>query len=732
MLLLGAAAGWHLAMPGIGWATAFAATGVALGGRRGFLVVCLACGLTLPVLGRCGRWSAPPPDAGRPVELVGRLTSGWRPDGGIWKATVQVHRYRQGRSVVAWRQTLRLYSAADAAPAAASRVRVKGYVGRAPGHANLPVDGPGPWRLWIKAPAFYQVEAGPGRVSMWREAVRARLLGAAGEARPGGVLLRSLLFGDSGVLPTEVSAALRRFGLLHLFAVSGLHVGMVAALALLLPVDRRWRLVLAALLVLGYLGLVGPRPSLLRATVMSGLAFAALLTRRPPAAANALAVAVAAMVLGEPRVLADVGFQLSVAATAGLLFLAPALATGWHRLPRWLALSLATTVAAQLACLPVSIPVFRLWPLLAPFANLLYVPWTAIALTGCLGWATLAAVAPAAATACQAALDVLAMPYLWPAKIPAGWSAAVPVAWGVLGSAVVAVTCLAALRRPRRLALPAALVLWLAFTGAAAGRRDPELVVWDVGQGASVLLRDGPRAVLVDGGGWRSGDLGGRVLLPALVRAGVRRLDAMILTHPDQDHCRGLIDLSRLLPVAELWASPGWDEAPCWQALRRVPGPRLRYLLPGDRLAVGRWRLRVLAPAITTLLADNDRSLVVLARSRGRRVLIPGDIESRGESSLVERYPPAALRSPVLVVPHHGSRTSSSAALLDAVAPRLALIPVGLRNSYHHPSPEVLARLTSRGVRVLRTDRDGMIRIRVRPDGGLRIALPAAPRNTGL
>lgn len=727
-LLLGAAAGWHLAAPGMGWVAALVAAGVALGGRRGLVVACLAVGLSLPVLGRCGRWDAPPPDRGRPVELVGRLTSGWRADGGVWKATLRVRRYRQGRSVVAWRQPVRLYRAGDAAPDAASRLRVKGYVDRAPGHANVPPGEPGPWRMWIEAPVFYRVEAAPGRAAIWRRAVRSRLLDAVGEQGGGAMLLRSLLLGERGVLPEELSAGLRRFGLSHLFAVSGLHVGMVAALALLLPVGGRRRLVLAALLACGYLVLVGPRPSLIRATGMTVLAVAALLTRRPPAAMNALAVAVAAMVLSEPRVLADVGFQLSVAATAGILGLAPALVAAWSALPRWLALPLGTTVAAQLASLPVSVPVFVLWPLLSPLANLLYVPWTAVALAGCLGWAALAAVAPGSAAGCRAALDLLAAPYSWPARVPAGWDGAVPVAWGVIVSSLIATTCLLVSCRPRRAVLPAALVAWLAFTGPAGGR-DPELVVWDVGQGASVLLRDGRRAVLVDGGGWRTGGLGGRVLLPALARAGVRRLDALVLTHPDRDHCGGLVDIARLLPATELWAAAGWDAAPCWRELRGVPGPRLRYLIPGDRLAVGRWRLRVLSPPAVGPLDDNDRSLVVLARSRGRRVLIPGDIEAAGEASLLARFAPAALRSDILVVPHHGSRTSSSAAFLDAVTPRLAIIPVGLRNPYHHPSSVVLARLATRGVRVLRTDRDGMVRIRVRADGVLRISLLAAPRD---
>ncbi|MGH9380524.1 MAG: DNA internalization-related competence protein ComEC/Rec2 [Thermoanaerobaculia bacterium] len=739
LLLLGAAAGWHLELPGIGWVAVLAAAGVALCGRRGLLVLCVAVGLALPALARCGRWSAPPPDPGRPVELVGRLTSGWLVEEGVWKATLRVHRYRQGSAVVAWEEPVQLYRAGDVAPAAGSRVRVEGYLGRAPGTANLPAGPPGPWRLWLKSPVFYGVEDRLTRSAGWRAAIRDRLLGAMGaragaraaadaEASRGDILVRALLLGERGVLPEEVAAGLRRLGLSHLFAVSGLHVGMVAALGLLVPAGRRCRICLALLLVLGYLWLVGPRPSVVRAAGMAGLAAAALLSRRPPVAANALAVAVAGMVLCVPGILADLGFQLSVAATAGIVFVAPTLAARWSRLPRWLALPLAATASAQLVSLPVSLPVFHLWPLLAPLFNLLYVPWTAVVLAATLVWGGLATAFPAIASSCRPVLDLLAAPYFWPVHLPAGWSATLPLAWGVVGSSAVALGGLAALLRPRRgVALPAVVILGVVLAGPARSR-DPELIVWDVGQGASVLLRDGRHTLLVDGGGWRSGGVGERVLLPALAAAGVGSLDAVALSHPDRDHCGGLVDLARLLPVGELWSAPGWGEDPCWRALRAVPGPRLRLLVPGDALAVGRWRLRALAPSHAGPLADNDRSLVLLAEVHGRRALLPGDVEHSGEVLLARRLGRAGLRADVLLVPHHGSRTSSSTAFLDAVSPRLGIIPVGLRNAYHHPSSEVLERLAARDVRVLRTDRDGMVRLRFHPDGAVRIELPAAPR----
>ena len=204
----------------------------------------------------------------------------------------------------------------------------------------------------------------------------------------------------------------------------------------------------------------------------------------------------------------------------------------------------------------------------------------------------------------------------------------------------------------------------------------------------------------------------------------------MALTHPDRDHCGGLVDLLRRLPVEELWSAPGWGDDDCWRDLRAVPGPRLRLLVAGDRLTVGHWRLRVLGPTQDLqAAAANDRSLVLHATQGRWAALIPGDIEAAGERSLAHRLARRRLAADVLVVPHHGSRTSTSASLLARLAPRFALIPVGVRNRYHHPSPVVLERLRAHEVRVLRTDRDGQIDVTSLESGRPRISRPAVPRN---
>ena len=257
--------------------------------------------------------------------------------------------------------------------------------------------------------------------------------------------------------------------------------------------------------------------------------------------------------------------------------------------------------------------------------------------------------------------------------------------------------------------------------------RGPELAMIDVGQGDSILLRDGGRAILVDGGGWLNGDLGGRVLLPALLAEGVHRLDALVMTHPDRDHCAGLVDIAAYLPVDEVWTAPGWDLSGCAGRLLALPGVRTRFLAKGQRRTLGHWRLTVLHPEADDRHEVNERSLVLLAEVRGRRVLLTGDIESWAEHHLADccaRF----LRTDILKVAHHGSRTSSTATFLDAASPRLALISAGVDNLYHHPAPDVVERLEEHGARILRTDLGGEILVRFQEDGRLRIETPGAPR----
>jgi competence protein ComEC len=707
-------------------------------GRRGRLLAWAAAGLLwcavrveLPERrAERVRWDRPVEALAVVVSHPRRVDSGR----GGWSVEARLRRLRQGREVAADGRVIRLdLPDGSPSPALGSPLRLQGYLGRSAGFANPPPIAPGPWRLRVKAAPLVAAAGEPGPLAALSAALRRRVeeaFDAAGRRTPGTLLARALLLGDTSEIPPAWKRGLRRSGLAHLLAVSGFNLSLLAGIVWLLcgGLDRRARLALVAAAVIGYVLLVGPLPAVLRAALMSLLLVAALLGERPPAASNALALAVLFLVAHSPRLVGDVGFQLTVAATAGLVLLTEPLAARWTALSPAVARPLAATAAAQLCTLPWALPAFHQVSLLSPLLNVLCVPWTAVALVAAFAWTALALAWPPLAAPLLPLLDLLAAPFAWLAAPPAALFAVLPVAVGPLGAWALAATGLALLWWPRRLALVLALAIVAGRCGASLRPAGPvEARLLDVGQGDAILLRDGRAAALVDGGGWSEGDLGGHVLLPALAELGVRRLAAVALTHPDRDHCRGLVEIADYLPVEELWTVPGWRDSDCARELLLRPGVRLRTLWAGETRRLGRWRLRALHPGAGERASGNDQSLVLLAEVFGRRLLLTGDVEATAERRLLARNP-AALLCDVLKVAHHGSQTSSSSAFLAAARPRLALISAGRRNPYGHPAPEVLDRLERAGARVLRTDRDGQIVVRLLPDGRLRLALPGAPR----
>ncbi len=703
-LAVGADLAFRLVWVSVPLLVALAALGVAFGRRAGWCLAAFAIGLAVATVDAGLPEGAPAGlDRGRPVELVARVAGHWARDDEGWTAPARALHWRQGERVAAVPFDLVLHLPDDEEPPPlGATLRAKGYLRRSPGFANAARVPPGPWRLRLKSRLLLREESPPGAMAALSGRVRQRAeraFATAGRETSGKALARALVLGDASAVPLAWKRGLRVAGVSHVLSVSGLHLALLAGAVFLAGawLPRRARLALLLPALAGYLLLVGPLAPLVRSAVMALLAVAALLAERPPAPANALGWAVVLLVLQKPAVVADPSFQLTVSATAGLLLLAPLLAARWRLLPALLRVPLAASVAAQLASLPWSLPLVHQLTLGAPLANLAAVPWTAVALVGSLLWTALALAAPALAAAALPALDLLAAPFGWPAQVRPDVWLSVPVA--------------AVSARP-----------------SSPGHDVPEMALIDVGQGDAILLRDGRRAVLVDGGGWERGDLGGRVLLPALAAEGIRRLDAVVMTHPDRDHCRGLVDIAAYLPVREVWMGEGWEAAGCAGDLLAVPGAALRLLWAGERRTVGRWRLTALHPPVGERRGDNDRSLVLLAEAEGARVLLSGDVEAWAEHGLLARHG-KHLRADVLKVAHHGSRTSSTEAFLDAVRPRLALISAGPDNPYHHPSSVVLERLAERRIPTLRTDRHGMIRVRVEGAGRLRIDLPGFPRN---
>ncbi|HET8575866.1 MAG TPA: DNA internalization-related competence protein ComEC/Rec2, partial [Methylomirabilota bacterium] len=561
----------------------------------------------------------------------------------------------------------------------------------------------------------------PVAVKRWAVAtIRARLPEASA------ALLAGLLLGERSALPRESDEAFRRAGVYHVLAVSGFNVALLATsvfLALpLLGVPRRGTAVAAALILVGFALVVGGQPSVLRATVMGLLLLLGVLLERESEVMNALALAALILLIWRPADLWEPGFQLSFAATAGIVYLAPPLTTGltergW---PGWLAAAVAVSIGAQAAVTPLMLAHFNQLSLVGIAANLLVVPLAGAATT--LGMLALLAelVSGALAAFVFNALWVLLL------ALRAGvWlAAAVPAAMIHLpapdlfaGSAWYAALgliphCARPWARRTALALALVAVLTSALPWLRLGDRSLRVYFLDVGQGDAVLveLPEGPR-LLVDGGpgGARRLDVGERVLAPFLWNRAASRLDVVALTHQDSDHAGGLAAVLRHFTVGEFWESgrPGPGTSELAQALA-VSRPARRILAAGQRLWIGGALLTVLNPPPDGGPASaNDDSLVLRLDWRGISLLLAGDLGPQGEARLLERNGP--LRTQALKVAHHGSRFSSSAAFLQAARPALAVISVGARNPFRHPAPDVLARLEAAGARLYRTDRDGAV-----------------------
>lgn len=544
---------------------------------------------------------------------------------------------------------------------------------------------------------------------------------------PHAALAAGVLIGEQGALPPGLRDALRATGTTHLVVVSGQNIAIVlgAVVALLSAfVPRRRAGVVALALLPVYVVLVGASPPVLRAATMAvGLAVAAAAGRRTPAWVF-LAYAIAVMLAADPLLARDVSFQLSAAATAGVLIVAPPLTDailsplverGTGRLLPALVEAAVVAVAAAVVVLPVQAAVFGTLSLVQLPANaaaaLLYEGTLALAALAALGgwlppvaWLLREAgsIVPGAfITVVEAFARVpLASVPLHLAPVAAiTWYLGVAALLQLLARRPVAVQRALSVRATppgRRVALAVvAGGLWIVALTPADPL--PSLTVLDVGQGLAVLIRDGGRSVLID-----AGPADGAVLA-ALERAGQRRpLDALVLTHDDVDHIGGASEVVRRLGARRVLGAP------------HIP-PRALGLQPidiGDRIRLTpRTSIEVLSPPARVATAaggDNDTGLVLIVTIGERRILLPADIEAAAERRLVRSGQP--LRADAIVVPHHGSRTSSTPEFLRAVTPGLAVVSVGGRNPYGHPVAEVLARYAP--VPLYRTDTAGDVTIR--------------------
>lgn len=593
-----------------------------------------------------------------------------------------------------------------------------------------------------------RVDAGAGAVDGTANRVRAGLRRSLDGAPPdAAALVAGLAVGDESTAPADLADAMRRSGLSHLTAVSGGNVAVVLlavlALARGIGLRSRGRAVAAALALAGFVVLVRPQPSVLRAAAMGAVLVVALVAGGRRTGLPALAAAVLGLVLVSPPLSVAYGFALSVAATAGLLVLLPRLRTaalGARPLARWppaLLDALLVTTAAQVATAPLIAGLGSGIGLAALPANLLAAP----------------AVAPVTVLGLAAALLSPLLPGLavLPARlaaVPAGGialvaraAAAAPLAsvpWpsGVLGAlslTVVGAGIAAGLHRARRrqvrlprgwrwvgavLAAGAVVVIALRPPGRA-GWPPPGwvLVVCDVGQGDALALRAGEGAAVVVDAGPDPGAID-----RCLADAGVVRVPAVLLTHFHADHVEGLPGVLRGRSVGAVLATPlrePGDEAARVDAWLAPRGLAVTPVALGERRAAGEVRWQVVWPRRVLRGQEsipNNASVVLLAEVDGVRLLLGADVEPAAQRELVRGVAPPHVD--VVKVPHHGSRFQD-VRLPTWSGGRLALISVGSGNDYGHPAAATVDAWRRTGALVARTDVDGDLAVVREVDGGI-------------
>ncbi len=563
-------------------------------------------------------------------------------------------------------------------------------------------------------------------VQRMRAAVAARIEAAAGDGASAGVL-QGLAVGLRAGIPDELEDAFAATGTAHLIAISGMHV-TAFALALLWVSRALWAVAgsprlsaawpaLQACGVLaltgGYALLAGASVPTLRTAAMVAVALLLRLARRALGPAEVLAAAAFLLVAADPLAATSAGFWLSFVAVAALLATADAAGGPWRALRGFAVAQAVVTVALT----PVLLAAFNAVPLVSPLANALAVPlFTLLLLPLTLLGLALTATWPSAAEALWRQL-ASALDAGWPALIALGaqpWSVLhppAPPAWLVVAALGMALAAVLFPVRALRVAAAVGLAALLLRAPPSLPEGSFELTVLDVGQGLAAVVSTARHVLVYDTGpAWRGGGAAAEhSLLPWLRARGVDEVQVAVVSHADVDHAGGLEVLRTAVPVGRIL---GPEELP--GAVRCVAGEAWTW----DGVA-----FEVLHPGRDEQWSDNDGSCTLRVAAGGQAALLLADTGRRAEQAMST----AALAAEVVLVPHHGSHSSSGEAFVAAVAPRLAVVSTGFGNRFGLPREEVLRRWRDAGATVLDTAFAGAVTARV-GDGELAVRVERACR----
>ncbi len=666
--------------------------------------------------------------APRTVTITGSLREDPEPSPYGWHALIDVGRVEWSGGAAGVRETVWV-SGNDQVPAA-----VRGDQLRVEGTLQLP-DDPGFAQslvhrgLGVSMRAFdvQRLGGAPAPFIRLTQVVRAfvgRTIERIFPPREAGLLL-GLVLGDASKLDPVTTRDFQTTGLGHLLVVSGENVAMVlapvVAFAGALRLGALSRFAMGLGVVVLFVVLTGAEPSVLRAGAMASLALIGILLGKPRATGTILAAAVLALLVLDPWLVNAIGFQLSVAATAGMVTLATPLAERLGRLmPLPAAMAFGTTIAAQLGVTPLLLFHFHEVPGVTIAANLAAFPAVSPALllgiaASVLGlvWLPLGHAVSFIARIPMRYLEIVASTL---AKAPIAWITSGGGPWvlivGAAAFVAIALWMRSGWRPPRRVVVVAVALAPLVVWQAAVGAGPPATLtvrMLDIGQGDAILISSPAGAtVLIDGG--PDEELAAQLL----VSYGVKRLDAVIATHPHADHIAGLPQILARFPVG-VFLEPGCPDSTELQASLHqeidAEGIPVRAPRTGDTVTVGDLSFRVLSPDRCwdgSHSDPNNDSIVLLLDDGADSMLFTGDSEVEAQQVLLDTG--VLTDVDVLKMPHHGGDTSLPE-LFPAVSPEVIAISVGQPNPYGHPNPVALAEAEATGADIWRTDEHGTLTV---------------------
>lgn len=662
-----------------------------------------------------------------------RVASEWRAVGG--RATISIGGQSVAASVESW---------------------TRGRIFSAPVFVRRPqmwINFGGPSERWqrlrrasditgtVKSAALVEIQPG-GRLSETGAAIRRFVRREVGRAvgpisAESSAVIVAILIGDRTSLDPATVRQLQRAGTYHVIAISGGNIAIVVigCLFVFRRVFRSRRLValVTMAVVLAYGGVVGDQASVARAVAAAAVVLGLQMAGWAAPAWRVFLLAALAVVAIDPLTVIDAGAWLSFGATVGILLLARPIGRLLRRSkdPRGriadaIVTLFAATIAAELALMPVSAAVFAQVSIAGLLLNFVAIPAMAIVQFAGIAVIALASLAPLAASAAARVAHCGVVAILRSADLldvlpELAWQTPPVSMWWTASYYAAAALAFVARGRRLRVAMSGAAALSLVVivlspvVPARGGPRAGWLRVTflDVGQGDAILVQfPTGQSLLVDAGGSATGfDVGTRVVRPALWSLGVRRLDWLTVTHGDIDHAGGALSIVNELHPRAVWEGVPVERNAVMQQLRAAMQTRGAWLrlAAGQSLEVGSVAVDVLNPPVPDWerpATRNDDSIVMRLAFGDVSVMLTGDV-----GAAVEQQMPLATRPRLrlLKAPHHGSRTSSSAALVSEWLPQAVIISVGRGNTFGHPAPEVLARYAQYAVEIFRTDRDGAV-----------------------